>query len=152
MKRKRPNQKRNRIAAAAVEFAFVAPVVFLMSFAAFEFMRVSLLQSAADVASYEAARAVIVPGSTIAEAEAEASKYLNYLGSRNMRIWVRPRDAENALQDEIDDYTSKVMVRIRIPVKSNTLLLSRFFGDQIIESQTTLTFESYSGFYDGSSN
>ena len=58
-------RKQKRTGAAAVEFAFVAPVVFLFVFAAFEFMRVSMLQSAADVASYEACREVIVPGAKI---------------------------------------------------------------------------------------
>lgn len=145
-------KKRNRTATAAAEFAFVLPAVFLISFAAFEFMRVSLLQSAADVASYEACRAVMVPGSVVEEADTEARKYLNYLGSRELTITIIPRDIDDNIQNEISDFTSTVEVLIQIPVASNVLLLSRFFGDQIIESRTTLTFESYSGFYDGSSN
>lgn len=148
---RRSRRKHDRRGGAAVEFAFVAPAVFLLTFAAFEFMRVSLLQSAADVASYEAARAVMVPGAKKHEAVAEAEKYLNYLGSRNKTIHVEPTDAQGNVQDEINDFTSRIHVCITIPIRSNVLLLSRFFGARDIESNTTLTYESYSGFYDGSS-
>ena len=86
-------RKQRRRATAALEFAVIAPVLFLFSFAGLEFMRVGMLQSQADVASYEAARAVIVPGAKKHEAVAEAEKYLNYLGSREKTIHVEPTDA-----------------------------------------------------------
>lgn len=142
-------RKQKRAGAAAVEFAFVAPVVFLFVFAAFEFMRVSMLQSAADVASYEACREVIVPGAKINEAIAEADKYLNYLGSRSKTVTVTALDSNDVVQSEIDDFTSTVKVEVNIPIRSNVLLLSRFFGDREIYSATELTFESYNGFYNG---
>ena len=132
--------------AAAVEFALIAPAVFLIIFASFEYLRVTLMTCAADVASYEAARAVMVPGAKIEEAKFEAGKYLNYLGSRDKEILVQPIDSNGIVQNEIDDLTSRIHVCIRIPVRSNVLLLSRFFGDIVIESNTTLAFESYSGF------
>ncbi len=144
-------KSRQRRGTAAAEFALVAPALFLISFASFEFMRVGLLQSAADVASYEAARAVIVPGAKIQEAQTEADRYLNYLGGRTKTVTVEARDSAGVLQDEINDFTARVHVAIEIPVGSNVLLLSRFFGNYTIQSSTTLTFESYSGFYDGSS-
>lgn len=142
----------DRRGASAVEFAFVSPVVFLLTFASFEFTRVQMMQSAADVAVYEAAREVMVPGATIAEAEAEAEKYLNYLGGRTKTLTVNVFDANGDLQDEINDFSSLVQVQVQIPIRSNVMLLSRFFGNRNINSSCSLTFESYSGFYDGSSS
>ncbi len=140
-----------RTGAAAVEFAVVAPAVFAIIWIAFEFTRMTMIQELADIATYEAARNVMVPGAKVAEAHAETSKYLKFLGTRNATVTVTPFQGETP-QTEINDYTSRVHVAVSIPCRSNTLLLSRFFGDRNITSDTTLTFESYSGFYDGQAN
>ena len=129
----------------------MAPALFFLTWTSFEFLRVSMLQNIADVASYEAARTIMVPGATIAEGEAEVDKYLNYLGSRNKEVTITPYEGDTA-KTAIDDFTSRIEVHIEIPIRSNVLILSRFFGDRTITSTTSLTFESYSGFYDGSSN
>lgn len=140
-----------RQGASAVEFALVAPVVFFLTFACFEVSRVMMIQSAADVAVYEATRAVMVPGARIAEAEEVANRYLGYLGNGDVNIAVTVFAADGTTQDEINDFSSRVRVTVDIPAASNSMLLSQFFGDKTIHSSCTLTFESYSGFYDGSS-
>ena len=66
-----------------VEFAIVAPILFLFFFAAFEFCRASMIRHTADNAVYEGARAAIIPGATAGEAQAEASLILNSLGLTN---------------------------------------------------------------------
>ncbi|MGI9517021.1 MAG: TadE/TadG family type IV pilus assembly protein [Pirellulaceae bacterium] len=144
-------RRSNRRGASAVEFAFVAPALFFLLWTSFEFLRVSMMQNQADIASYEAARAIMVPGATIAEGEAEVDKYLNYLGSRDLVVNITPYEGDVA-KTEINDFTSRIEVYVEIPIRSNVLILSRFFGDRDITSTTSLTFESYSGFYDGSSN
>ncbi len=146
-----PTPSLRRRGAAALEFAVVAPALFALIWIAFEFMRSTMIQEQANIASYEAARAVMVPGSTIAEAHAEANKYLTYLGTRSVTVNVYPYNAQDQVQNEIDDYTARVEVNISIPFASNALVLGRFLGDRTITSSTTLTFESYSGFYDGTS-
>lgn len=146
--RKRTAKRRG---ATAVEFAFVAPAVFGIIWIAFEFMRITMIQELADIATYEAAREVMVPGAKVAEAHAETDKYLKFLGTRNAVVGVTPFSGTEA-QTEINDYTSRIQVTVTIPCRSNVLLLSRFFGDRMITSNTTLTFESYSGFYDGVAN
>ena len=93
----------------------------------------------------------MVPGAKVSEAHAETDKYLKFLGTRNATVQVVPFSGDVA-QTEIDDYTSRIQVTVSIPARSNVLILSRFFGERLITSNTTLTFESYSGFYDGSSN
>ncbi len=145
------HRRKNRRGASAVEFAFVAPALFFLTWTAFEFLRVSMLQNIADVATYEAARAIMVPGATIQEGEIEVDKYLNHIGSRNRTIEITPFERDEA-KTEITDFTSRIEVHVEIPIRSNVLILSRFFGERTITSTTSLTFESYSGFYDGSSN
>jgi hypothetical protein len=137
--------------AAAVEFACVAPIFFGIIWISFEFLRITMIQNLADVATYESARSSIVPGAKIAEAYDEASKYLRYMGTREATISVTPYRGDT-VQSEIDDFTSRIEVDVSIPVRSNALILSRFFGQTTIKSShTALSFESYSGYYDGSS-
>ena len=67
-RRRRPD----RTAAAAVEFAIVATIFFLLVIAAFEFGRMNVIRHTADNAAYEAARHAMVPGATVAEARDSA--------------------------------------------------------------------------------
>ncbi len=143
-------RRSGRKGVTAVEFAMVAPIVFGIIWISIEFLRITMIQNLADVATYEAARSAIVPGSKVAEATSEAQKYLRYMGTRSATVTVQPYKGEVA-QTEIDDYTSRVEVDVSIPIASNALILSRFFGHTTIKSShTSLSFESYSGFYDGS--
>ncbi len=137
----------NRCGATALEFAIVGPVVFLILLTSFEFFRIQMIQNMADVAAYEACRLVMVPGATIQEGEAEAQKYLNFLGTRRATITVTPY--ENGVpKATLDDFTTHVQVTVSIPVRGNALILARFFGGTI-DASTTLKFEGYTGFYDG---
>ncbi len=139
---------RCRMGATTVEFAVVAPAIFLILFACFEFLRIEMMQNMANIASYEACRFVMVPGADTDEAVVEAGKYLNFLGTRNVSVTVTPFESGVATND-IDDYTTEVQVQVSIPIQSNSLILSQFFGNGTIESSTTLAFEGYTGFYDG---
>ena len=140
--------RRCREGATTVEFAFVAPAVLLLVFVCFEFLRVQMMQNMADIASYEACRFVMVPGADLEEGVAEAGKYLNFLGTRNVTVTVTPFE-DGVAQSDIDDYTTEVQVEIGIPIRGNSVILSQFFGNGTIESSTTLAFEGYTGFYDG---
>lgn len=142
-------RKDRRKGVTAVEFAVVSPIVFGIIWISFEFLRITMIQNLADVATYEAARDAIVPGAKVEEAEFEAQKYLRYMGTRNASVFVRPFKGDDP-QTEIDDYTTRVEVDVTIPIASNALILSRFFGHTTIKSShTSLSFESYTGFYDG---
>ena len=55
-------------------------------------------------------------------------------------------------QEEIDDSTERVVVDIRIPISQNALLAPMYTGDRQIVTTSSLTFESYDGYYDGSSS
>jgi Flp pilus assembly protein TadG len=142
-------QRAGRNGVTSVEFAIVSPIVFGIIWISFEFLRITMIQNLADVATYEAARSAIVPGAKLDEAVSEAQKYLRYMGTRSANISVQAFRGDD-VQTEIDDFTSRVEVDVSIPVASNSLILSRFFGHTTIKSShTSLSFESYSGYYDG---
>ena len=132
-----------------VEFAIVAIPMFMLIFGCIEFARVSMMESLAQNAAYEAARHVIVAGAEKQEAEAEANRILSFLGTRDAEVTVTPEDPSGAAQSGIDEHTARVSVRVRIPMDKNVIYLNRFTKDVVIEKETTQTTERYSGFFDG---
>src|SRR5215211_3849153 len=118
-----------RKGAVAVEFAITAPIFFLFLLAAFEFGWLNVIRHTADNAAYEAARAVMVPGATAAEATAKANSILNVVGARAAKINITPSNITNA--------TTKVTVAIDVPMKSNGLITPRFTGKTMLHSEST---------------
>ena len=139
----------DRRGAAMIEFAFVAIPLFMLIFGCIEFARVSMMESLAQNAAYEAARHVIVAGATTAEAEAEANRILGILGTREARVEIRPEDPTGVVQSSIDENTARVTVSVNIPMEKNVIYLNRFTKDVVIEKVTTLTTERYAGYFDG---
>src|SRR5882724_11725207 len=85
------NRRRDaRTGAVAVEFAITAPIFFLFLLAAFEFGWLNVMRHTADNAAYEAARSVMVPGASAAEATAKATSVLNVVGARGAKINITP--------------------------------------------------------------
>src|SRR3954469_3488184 len=129
---------RNRIAhlrtgAVAVEFAITAPIFFVFLLAAFEFGWLNVIRHTADNAAYEAARNVIVPGATAAEATAKATSILNVVGARGAKIKITPSSITNS--------TTEVTVAVDIPMSSNGLITPRFTGKTVLHSESTLKTE-----------
>jgi Flp pilus assembly protein TadG len=124
---------KNRKGAAMVEFAIVAPILFLFFFAAFEFCRVNMIRHTADNAVYEGARVAIIPGATAAEAEAEARLILNSLGLTNVTVTVTP--------GTIRRETEEVTVRAEIPLDQNSFIPASFTSGQSVDRELTMTRE-----------
>lgn len=122
-----------RKGAVAVEFAITAPIFFLFLLASFEFGWLNVMRHTADNAAYEAARSVIVPGATAAEAKAKATSILNVVGARGATINITPNSITNA--------TTQVTVAVDIPMKSNGLITPRFTGNTTLHSESTLKTE-----------
>src|SRR5258705_13186240 len=122
-----------RRGAVAVEFAITAPIFFLFLLASFEFGWLNVIRHTADNAAYEAARAVVVPGATAAEATAKATSILNVVGARGAKIQITPAN--------ITASTTEVTVAIDIPMSSNGLITPRFTGKTTLHSQSTLKTE-----------
>jgi Flp pilus assembly protein TadG len=122
-----------RRGAAAVEFAITAPVFFLFLLAAFEFGWLNVIRHTADNAAYEAARTAIVPGATVADAQAKADKILKIVGTRSAKVTITPNPVT------VD--TSQVTVSIEVPMKKNGLIVPRFTGKTKILATSTLRTE-----------
>ncbi len=140
----------DRRGATAIEFAICAPALFMIIFAMFEFTRVLMFQDLAKIATYEACRQCMVPGSTIEEAEAIVAQKLGLLRTvvDNVTVTVRNKTGP---QTQIDDFTTSITVKVDINLYENTFMISPYFAGKKFSSETTMAFESYDGFYDGSS-
>ena len=128
--KKRANERRG---AAMVEFAIVAPIVFLLFFAAFEFCRANMIRHTVDNAVYEAARVGIVPGATAAEAQQEAQRILTTIGIVDFSIQVTP--------GVIDEDTEQVTVRVQVPFDGNSFIPNSFLNGKSVDRELTMVRE-----------
>lgn len=132
-----------------VEFAVVAPVLFTVIFACIEFTRFAMIRGLAEDAAYEAARCVVVPGATSAEATAEAQRIMGAMGIANLSVTITPLNGATT-QGAIDDNTTEIRVVVSIPFSQNSLLVPRYFsGSTNIVARTTLFTERYYGDFTG---
>lgn len=103
-----------RYGATTVEFALVAPIVFLLFLGAIELTRLNFLRHTAANAAYEAARASIVPGSNIEDGIDEAMQLLTIAGA-----------AQNSTVNVIGAPEAVTAV-VTVPVDQNSWGLGRF--------------------------
>ncbi|MFK8111051.1 MAG: TadE/TadG family type IV pilus assembly protein [Rubripirellula sp.] len=130
---KRNLKKNGREGTAMVEFAIVAPLLFLLFFASFEFCRVAMIRHTADNAVYEGCRVGIVPGATSGEVQAEAQRVLATIGVTDATIAVTP--------NSFDRETEEVTVRVTVPLDSNTFVPNQFVGGRSVIRELTLSRE-----------
>jgi Flp pilus assembly protein TadG len=127
------SRNRRRKGAVVVEFAVVAPLLFLLFFAAFEFARMSTVQDGLDLAAYEGARRGIVPGATSQNASDQAKTVLNSLCIRNATVTVTPAT--------ITPSTASVTVEIHVSLDSNAWVTPFFFKGLVFDRSFTLNRE-----------
>ena len=116
-----------------VEFAIVLPIMLLLFLSGIEFARINLLRHLAENASYEAARHVIVPGSTVEEAKAKANAILSVMGVTGASLTVSP--------DPMLETTGTVSVKVTFPAEKNLWMVPMFSKNLIFQSETTLLTE-----------
>lgn len=116
-----------------VEFAIVAPLLFLLFFASMEFCRVAMIRHTADNAVYEGCRVGIIPGATAVEVSSEAQLILNSLGLTNVSITVLP--------PVIDKDTDEVTVRVDVPLDDNSFVTNQFVAGRNVTRQLTMRRE-----------
>lgn len=126
-------RRRHRRGAAMVEFAVVAPLLFLFFFASFEFCRVSMIRHTVDNAVYEACRTAIVPGGTSADARTRAEAVLGTLGLTRSTVLVSPAN--------IDRQTPEVTVSVEVDLDANTFVPPQFTGGRRISRTLTMQRE-----------
>jgi len=126
-------RQRRRQGAAMVEFAIVAPILFLLFFASMEFCRVAMIRHTADNAVYEGCRVGIVPGATVAEVQNETQRILSSLGLNNASIAITP--------PAIDRDTEEVTVRVTVPLDDNSFVPNQFVAGRSVIRELTLRRE-----------
>jgi Flp pilus assembly protein TadG len=113
----------NRHGATTVEFALVAPIILALFLGAIEITRMNFLRHTAANVAYEAARASIVPGSGVADGQAEAMQLLSMVG------------ADNSVNVDINVTATTVEATVTIPVNANSWSLGRFTSNlNIVQS------------------
>jgi Flp pilus assembly protein TadG len=134
----RNQQARRRITSlrsgtTTVEFALVAPTLFLMFFGAIEFARLNQVCNSAANAAYAGCRKAIVPGGTAAGATSAAQAMLNSSLIRTATITINPTT--------ITSTTTSITVTIAIPMDSNGWMPGTFSKGKTITRACTLTRE-----------
>jgi Flp pilus assembly protein TadG len=122
-----------RTGAAAVEFAIVAPIFFLLLIGSLEFGRLNIIRHTADQAAYEAARHAMVPGATVAEARQQARRMMRIVGARGSTIDVAP----DVLGPDVEEIT----VTVEVPLNQNGWITPRFTSNTTITAVSTLKTE-----------
>ena len=135
-KHNRQNQSptlRDRRGVSMVEFSLVLPVFLLILFAGFEFGRICLVRNAANDAAYQAARHVMVPGATVADANTEVTRILSVFGVNQFTLVVNPSPITLA--------TDRVTVSVNIPANQCGWITPMFTKTLTIRAGSTLFAE-----------
>lgn len=129
-------RRRSRQGAAIVEFAFCAPVLFMIFFASLEFSRVNMIRQSVENAVYEGSRRGIVPGATADDCRQSAQWVLDTVFAVGAQIDVAPA--------VIDDDTDDVTVSVTVPLNSNSWVTPLFFENKSVSGSMTLRRERFS--------
>ena len=125
MMNRRKRRSNNRRGATAVEFAIIAPMILLFALALLEWGRFEMIRQATSSAAFNAARHGTLPGTTAVETQEVAEDVLRiYFISGATVTTTYEEDATN--------------VHVSVPVAENSFLLTRFFGDVVLERDFTL--------------
>lgn len=119
----------HRWGAVTVEFAVVVPVIFLLFLGGLELTSLNFARQTAGNASYEAARKMIVPGSTVTQAKAEGVRQMALAG------------LTSGVTVDISESTSSVTASVSIPASKVSWGLTRFSSNLILKQSCTLTKE-----------
>ena len=111
--KKRKQKSLSRQGATAVEFALVAPILFLVIFACIEFARMMMTVAMIEQSAFEAARHVAVLGSTVAEGEAIIREELGFFGIDDAEITIQGI-SNGVTQTSIHDACDQVSVNVAV--------------------------------------
>jgi len=134
-------KSKTRRGATAVEFAMVAPILFLTIFACIEFGRTMMIESFVEESAFMAARHVSVMGATKQEAIDIAEQELALYGINNPVVVVTPHDG-TATQSEIDYDTKTISVSVSVSVEDN-FALGMFMEGRSIERTANTKSERF---------
>ena len=129
--------RRNRRAAAAVEFAIVAPVFFLLVFGMIEYGRMVMVQQVITNASREGCRAAVLDGATTSGVTSTVNSYLTCGSISGATVTVSPDPPTNA------QYGDPVTVTVSIPFTQVSWLPSpMYLGGTTLTAATVMRRET----------
>jgi Flp pilus assembly protein TadG len=129
--------RRNRRGAAAVEFAVVAPLFFLMVFGMIEFGRMIMVQQVITNASREGARMGVLDGATTASVQAAVQNYLQGASVQGAQVTVNPDPPSSA------GYGAPVTISVSVNFNQVSWLPSpMFLGGQALSATSVMRRET----------
>jgi len=124
--------RRNRRGAAVVEFAVVAPILFLLVFGMIEYGRLVMVQQMLTNASREGARVGVLDGSTTADVENIVDTYLTSATVSGATVTVTPSPPSSA------GFGEPVTVTVDVPFNQVSWLPSPIFLGGTTMTATTV--------------
>ena len=129
--------RRNRRGAAAVEFAIVAPLFFLLIFGMIEFGRMVMVQQIITNGSREGARIAVLDGTSTAEIVTAVEAYLQNASIAGADVTIIPDPPNSA------GYGDPVSVTVSIPFNQVSWLPSpMFLGGNTMTATTVMRRET----------
>lgn len=119
----------DRCGVLTVEFAIVAPLIFLLFLGGLEMTALNFARQTAGNASYEAARKLIIPGGTVAQAQAEGLRQMNLVG------------LGTGATVTVVDTTTSATATVSVPAANVSWGLVRFCSGLTLRQSCTLTKE-----------
>jgi len=127
-----------RTGAAAVEFAIVANIPFLVIFPCMEFARMNMVRNLAQDAAYFAARHVMVPGATEEEGIQVANDIMSSMATTGFEVDI----------NELDEESSQVIATVTVDFDEIALFAPMFLPNATIQTTARIRTERYEGFYE----
>jgi len=129
--------RKKRRGAAAVEFALVAPLFFLLVFGMIEFGRMVMVQQVLTNASREGARTAVLDGTTLTDVQQIVGVYLAASGINGATLTTVPANPATA------DFGDPVTVTISIPFSAVSWLPTpMYLGAKTLSASSVMRRET----------
>ncbi|MCA9249286.1 MAG: pilus assembly protein [Planctomycetales bacterium] len=129
--------RRDRRGAAAVEFALVAPVFFLLVFGMIEYGRMVMVQQILTNASREGARKAVIEGTSSTDVQAAVQQYLTDASISGATVTV------TSTAPVAPDYADSMTVDVEIPFSQVSWLPTpMFLGSKQMTASSTMRKET----------
>ena len=133
----RPTRAATVRGVAAVEFAIVAPIFFLVVLGIIEFGRMAMVQQVLTNAAREGARVGVLDGSTKAKVLSAAGQYLNGAAVSTANVQVQPDPPSSA------GYGEPITVTVTVPFDDVSWLPAPFFlGGRTLSAEAVMRRET----------
>lgn len=134
--------QQHRKAAAIVEFAFVAPLMFMLTLAIFEFGRTFMVLELLTEGARVGCRMAIVEGTTSQQIQDAVTNYLSQCGINGDTVGVIVNDAPiNTVEAANQPAYTEMTVQVTVPVRSISWVPNPFFTRGTLAGQFTMRRE-----------